>query len=89
METANIFKRLEKLEAKEARSSEVQIRHEIRIANLEEQASRLINDIKSIKDSITDIQKLMHRTVWIFMGALIFSLMQEFGVLAILKKIFI
>lgn len=88
-EAANIFKRLEKLEAKEDESSKIQMRHEIRLENLEAQIGRLINDIKSIKDSIGDIQKLLHRAVWLFMGALVFSLMQEFGVYAILKKIFI
>ena len=89
MGTENIFRRLEKLEAKEEESSKSQIRHDIRIENLEDQQGRLITDIKSIKDSIADIQKLIHRTVWVLMGALIVSLMQEFGVLAILKKIFL
>lgn len=84
-----IAKKFERLENRLTDHREKQLFDSIRLDQVEKEVHRTVGDVKDIKESISDIQKLMHRAFYIVVGAVFFSLMQEFGVLAVLKKIFL
>ena len=72
-----------------ARFRETEIRMGIRLELLEKEITRIVGDFKDIKESLAEIDKQIHRAIYIIMGFMLFILAQEFGLLSIIKKIFL
>jgi len=62
---------------------------EIRVEHAESQLTRVIDDIRKLTLSVSSIDRMLHKVYYIVVGAVVVVTAQEFGLLVVLKKMFL
>ncbi len=63
------------------------IRLEARVATLEKEVTKTVLDVEQIKEDISSINKILHQLYYVCMGAIIYAVDAEIGVVEMLKKV--
>ena len=89
MSIERLYEEIETLKRGQASLREKEIRNEIRVGLAEKEITRIVGDFKDIKERLIKIDREIHRAIYIIMGFMLFILAQEFGLLSIIKKVFL